>query len=234
MKYFLSLFYLLCLTTAAQEPKRMTRTLSADNAVIIREAGAVIVPKNDKLIVDIILGNHEQQSTDVQKDDEVLMANGKKVKTVKDLQEQYENTKVGDEFKIGLKRGENLLMAKFTKKSAEELNKAGGTMVMRMEQKEGEEVLPALGLAFSTKDKQVVVNNVLPTAANNFKSFSPKAGDLIVSINGKATTDAESFVESYDALKEGDKVTIVFFRDGKESRETFSKPKPMGRMIINR
>ncbi len=234
MKYFLSFFLIPGLITASQEPKRVTRTLSSDNSAIIREVGAVIVPKNDKLIVDIILGNYEHQAADVMKDDEVLMANGKKVKTVKDLQEQYENTKVGDEFKIGLKRGENLLMAKFTKKSEEELNKAGGTMVMRMEQKEGDEILPALGLSFSTKGKQVIINGVLPTAANNFKSFTPKEGDAIVSINGKSVAKAESFVEAYDALSEGDKVTLVFSRSGKESTVTFSKPKPMGRMIINK
>ena len=232
MKYFLVFFLIVSAMSAAQEPKRMTRSFSSDNAVIIREVSAVIVEKNNNLIVDIILGN--QEPSDVQKDDEVLMANGKKVKTVKDLQEQYEKAKVGDEFKIGLKRGENLLMAKFTKKSEEELNKAGGTMVMRMERKDGEEILPALGLSFGTKGKQIIINAVLPTAANNFKSFSPKSGDVIVSINGKSVTKAESFIEAYDALEEGDKVTIVLSRDGKENTEIFKKPKPMGRMIINR
>lgn len=233
MKYILTTLWIAGLLTA-QEPKRMTRSFSSDNAVIIREVGVVIVEKNNKLIVDIILGNHNQESSDIQKDDEVLMANGKKVKTAKDLQQQYENANVGDEFKIGLKRGENLMLAKFTKKSDEELNKAGGSMVMRMEKKEGEEILPALGLAFGTKDKQVVVNGVLPTAANNFKTFSPTSGDIIVSINGKSVTKAESFIEAYDALEEGDTVTIVLSRDGKENTEIFKKPKPMGRMIINR
>lgn len=234
MKFILTMLCIAGLMTAAQEPKRMMRSFSTDNAVIIREIGAVVVEKDNRLIVDIILGNNERQSSDVQKDDEVLMANGKKVKRANDLREQYDNAPAGGEFKIGLKRGDNLLLAKFTKKSNEELNKAGGGMVLKMERNDGEEILPALGLAFGTKEGRVVVNNVLPTAGNNFKSFAPKPGDLIVSINGKTVAKAESFVEAYDALNEGDKVTIVFSRDGKESKESFSKPKPMGRMIINK
>lgn len=234
MKHCLPLFLILQLTAAAQEPKRVTQTFSAEDAMIIREAGAVIMPKNDRLVVDIILGNHEQQPSVVQKDDEVLMANGKKVKTVKDLRGQYENTKIGDEFRIGLKRGEKLLMATFVKKSDEELNKAGGGMVMRMERKEGELMLPALGLTFETKENRVIINSVLPTAASNFKSFTPQTGDVIVSINGKSVATAEDLVDAYDKFNEGERIMLAFARDGKEHKETFSKPKPMGRMIINR
>ena len=155
------------------------------------------------------------------------------IKSIKDLREQYESANVGDEFKLGLKRGDNLLIAKFIKKSEEELNKmGGGKMMMRMEKKDGEEVLPALGLVFGTKNNRVSVVNTLPTAEHNFKSFMPKQGDIIVSINDKNVKSAEEFAKAYDTYEEGDKVTITFLRDGKESKETLSKPKPMGRMII--
>lgn len=220
---------------SAQEPKRVTRSFSPDNAVIIQEIGAVITTKDEKLIVEIILGNHEKEQADISKDDQVLMANGKKLKSIKDLRDHYENAKTGEEVKLGLKRGENLMITTFVKKSDEELNKAGnGTMVMRMEKKAGEEVLPALGLMVGTKKKSVVVNGTLPTVSKNFKSFEPKQGDVIVSINEKAVSKAEEFAEAYTELEEGENVTIVISRNGKEMKETFSKPKPMGRMIINK
>lgn len=217
-----------------QEPKRVMRSFSMDDAMIIREIGAVIVPKNDGLVIDIVLGNHEKETSEIQKDDAVLMANGKKIKSIRDLREQYESAKIGDEFKLGLKRGESLQIARFVKKSEEELNKDGskGGMVMRMERKEGEEVLPALGLMIGMKKNNVVVNGTLPTASNNFKTFEPNQGDVIVSINGKPVSKVEEFVEAYDRLKEGDNVTIIFSRDGKESKESFNKPKPMGRMMM--
>ncbi len=214
----------------------VSRSFSMDDAVIIREIGAVIVPKKEGLAVDIILGNHEKAAADVQKDDAVLMANGKKVKSVKELREQYASAAVGEEFKLGLKRGDNLLIARFVKKSEEELNKEGnsGGMVMRMERKEGEEVLPALGLIVGTEKSSAVVKGTLPTVSNNFKSFEPQKGDVIVSLNGKKMATAEDFVSAYDELKEGDNVTIVVARNGKEMKESFHKPKPMGRMMIRK
>ncbi len=219
----------------SQEPKRISRQFSMDDAVIIRELGAVIVPGKENLKVEIILGNNEKQNADIQKDDLVLMANGKKVRSVKELRELYENTKTGDEFKIGIKRGESLQLAKFTKKSEEELNKesgGNGRMVIRMEGKEGEQVLPALGLRLITKEKHAVVSGTLPTLDHNFKTFIPKENDVVLTLNGAKVSTAEEFDEVYTELKEGDSVTIEFSRNGKTSKETFAKPKPMGRMIM--
>jgi S1-C subfamily serine protease len=238
MKYTLvALILVVTSLTAAmdQEPKRMKRTISSDNAVIIREIGAVITPKEEQLIVEIILGNHEKTDTDIKKGDIILMANGKRVKTVKELRQQYDNANVGEEFKLGVKRDEHLLLVKFERKSDEELNKTGGGMVMRMEQKEGEVILPALGVKLATKDNAVVIIETLPTLSHNFRSNPPKAGDIILSINGHKVSSAEEFDDAYTELNEGDTVTILFSRNGKENKETFAKPKPMGRrMMITR
>lgn len=231
--FFLCAFIPLFLS-AAQEPKRITRTLSMDNAMIIREAGAAIVMKGDKLTVDIVFGNTEKQIIDIQKDDEVLMANGKKIKTIADLRESYAAAAVGAEYKLGIQRGEQLLIASFIKKSDEELNAGSGQggMVMRMERKEGEEILPALGLAIVTQKDRVVVSAVLPTAEKNFTSFKPKKDDVIISINEKNISTAESFASAYDAFNEGDRITIRFSRNGKQQTAAFDKPKPAGRTMM--
>lgn len=241
MKQILALLIVILVTAhtaysiPSQEPKRIMRQFNMDDAVIIRELGAVITTKDEKLTVDIILGNNEKQSSDIQKDDLILMANGKKVKSVKELRELYDNATAGEEIKIGLKRGENLMIAKFTKKSAEELNKEGhGQMVIKMDGDDGDKVLPALGLIITSKGKNAVVKGILPNAGKNFTAFVPKENDVIVSINGAKVSSAEEFDEAYTELNEGDKVTIEFSRDGKNSKETFSKPKPMGRMIMRK
>ncbi len=237
MKYIFVFFAaFVFITQGNQEPKRITRTLSMEDALIIREIGVVVVSKEKTLIVDIILGNNDQQQADIKKDDIILMANGKKVQTINDLRTLYENTTAGNEFKMGLKRGEHLQIAAFVKKSDQELNKDGGHggMVFKMEKKEGEEMLPALGLSFGTKKSGVVVSSVLPTAEKNFRSITPKEGDVIVSINGTRVVNAEAFVKAYDGVNEGESVTIVLSRRGKEMTETFTKPKPMRQMMITK
>jgi S1-C subfamily serine protease len=234
-KFMITAALLLCTTllTAWQEPRRITRSFPFDDAVILREIGAVVTPKEGKLSVEVVLGNNEQQSSEIRKDDIILMANGKKVPSVKELRKQYEQSKPGDAFKLGVKRGEELLLVSFVRKSEEEMNKqtGGGQMVMRMEQKEGEVLLPALGLKLATEEQAAVVKEVLPSAASNFTSFTPKSGDIIRSLNGTAVKSAEAFDEQYSALDAGTKVTIVIAQNGKDFTATFAKPKPKMMMI---
>ncbi len=219
--------------TARQEPKQITRSFSFDDAVILREIGAVVTPKNDKLTVEVVLGNNEQQASDIRKDDIILMANGKKVPTVKSLRTLYEKTEPGQEFKLGVKRGEQLMLVSFLRKSEEEMNKqtGGKQMVMRMEQKEGEVLLPALGLKLVTKERSAVVEEVLPSASSNFTAFMPKKGDAIRSINGADVNSADAFDEKYTTLEQGSTVTIIFVRGGTENTASFTKPKPKMMMI---
>ncbi|NUN70190.1 MAG: PDZ domain-containing protein [Bacteroidetes bacterium] len=233
MRKLIILLTLYSLLTAGQEPKRITRTFSLDDAVILREIGAVVTPKEERLAVEVVLGNNEQQSSDIRKGDVILMANGKKLSTMKDLRGLYEKCAPGQEFKLGVKRGESLMMVSFTRKSDEEMNKqtGGGQMVMRMEQKEGEVLLPALGLKLTTKDRAAVIIEVLPSASSNFETAVPKKGDIIRTLNGTAVASAEEFDELYTPIGKGATVTIVLARDGKEYTASFPKPQPKMMMI---
>jgi len=89
-------------------------------------------------------------------------------------------------------------------------------------------------LILGTKNKSAIVTKTLPSVTKIFKSYEPKKDDIIVSINETTVSSAEEFADAYDKFNEGDTVSIVLSRDGKEMKETFSKPKPMGRMIFNR
>ena len=43
-----------------------------------------------------------------------------------------------------------------------------------------------------------------------------REGDVITNLNKKPVTDLRAFSEALKALQPGDKVTVVFTRDGKE------------------
>lgn len=240
MRPMLALFSLLALFSGVahcQEPKMITRTFNADDAAMLREANALIVLKDGGLVVDVILGNSDAPASELKKGDKILMANGKKVRTVKELQELYKATAAGSEMKLGAERDGNLFLVKFVRKSEEEMNAANagnGRMVMRFEAKQGERILPALGLRVMTEKKHAVVAGTLPNVGRNFTAYTPAEKDIIVSLNGKNVSSAEGFDESYSALKEGAEVSIVFEREGKSTTVTFPKPKAAGQMIIRR
>ena len=229
---------LIAATISVSQPQRQMMTFSAYDAFILREVGAVVLQNDGALVVAIVPAKDqrpkETQDVNIEKDDKVMMANGKRVKNIKELRNAYEKTEVGAEFKLGMKRGEDLLIATITRKSAEDLDKQGGTMTMHMSKKEGEEVLPALGLIVGTKNKHVSVNGVLPTASGNFKEFMPKEGDAILSINATSVSDVREFVGMYDEIKTASPVRIVFQRGEKADTVDFKKPQPQGRMIIRK
>ena len=55
------------------------------------------------------------RDVDLKTEDRILMANGKRIKTVADFKELYESLPVGEELKMGLRRGEEMRMASFQK-----------------------------------------------------------------------------------------------------------------------
>jgi S1-C subfamily serine protease len=211
---------------------------SADKTFMLNELGAIITEKEKTLTVERIPPKQsrpkEAQDIDLQKGDIVLMANGKRVKTISDLRATYEKTTISDDFKMGVKRGENQFIISVKKKSEEELAKAGGPMRRIMKSNDGDEILPALGLIISEKEKKVFVSKSLPNASENFKEFTPQENDIIASINAKPVTSAKEFVGAYDALETGAQVTIELIRKEKSATVTIAKPKPQGKMIIHK
>lgn len=198
----------------------------------LRELGALISSDKDRLRVDHIMPGDKRPKgyadVDLQEGDIILMANAKKVKEVGALKELYEGMKVGEVFKMGIKRDEAMMLVSFTIADPKDLPK----MQMRMiTSGDGGDVeaLPALGLIISMKGKAVEVLDILPDGA------APKAGaqkgDLILELNGKKTRTVKGFVDTYDSLPVGSNVTLKLDRAGKSMTFSFSKPVPGGSVM---
>jgi S1-C subfamily serine protease len=238
IQVFLALALCLPFLTRAQDPKPQMMMFSADNSFMLQELGAIIVEKEKVLTVEMMppkeIRSKETKEIDLQKGDIVQMANGKRMRTIKDFQDIYEKTSIGSEFKMGIRRGETQFLVALTKKSNEELAKAGGPMRRMITKKEGEEILPALGLIISEKNKRIVISSVLPNATPNFKEFEPKENDVIASVNGKPVGSIKEFLSVYDGLSTGDKVTMELVRNSKATSVTFAKPQPQGKILMRK
>ena len=93
-----------------QEPSGGARTMrfNANSVVFIRELGAIVALEQKALVVKMVAPKDrrakEMADVDLQVNDEVGMANGTRVTTIKEFRSLYEKTPVGSEFKMGVRR----------------------------------------------------------------------------------------------------------------------------------
>lgn len=235
---------------SADEKQPQMRMFAAGEVVSLAELGAIIVDRDGNLAVEIInAAEHRPEAyktVDLRKDDLIVMLNGKKLTTLAELQKGYEGFPIGNELKFGVKRGKDMMIVAFKKGDPKSFrmdfndvtmgDSTGAKPQMRIVTHRpggGEgEVLPAVGLILSAAKGGVQVSGTLPHVGDVFTANTPKDGDHIVSIQNKPVKTMTDFLDVFDNLTVGDKVTMVLSRDGKELTTTFVKPKPMGGPMI--
>ncbi len=240
---------LFCEVFAAEEKKPQMRMFNPGELVLLDEVGAIIVARDGSLIIEIINpAEHRQEAykaVDLRKDDVILMLNGKKVTSLDELERGYQGFPVGGELKFGVKRGKDMVVVAFTKGDPKAFrgdfnemsmgDSTGGrtmTVVRKSGDAGGDEVLPAVGLILKSTKTGVTIAGTLPHVGDVFATNTPKASDRIVSIQDKPVKSMADFLNVFDNLTNGDKVTMTIERDGKSLTTSFIKPKPMGGPMI--
>ena len=103
------------------QAQQMVR-IDGSKSAIMMEIGAVVTIEGKKLIVENVLPkemrSEENKNADIQKGDEVLYINSKKVTDVKELRKIYEEVKAGAEVKLGIDRKGNKFFVTFKKGDA--------------------------------------------------------------------------------------------------------------------
>jgi len=107
----------------------------------IEEIQSIITEHNDVILVEAVLppDTRLEQYRDIQisKNDTVLMVNGKRVGSVKDLEKMYKDYAVGEEFKLGVRGKDGLRIVAFKKADPGQFPKKR-VMKMTVEEKDGE------------------------------------------------------------------------------------------------
>ena len=216
-----------------QEPAKSTQTFKIDagNAVIIRELGAVITEENERVAVKFIPPKDrrpkEIAGEDIEVGDEVGMANGKRVTRISELRKLYEETPVGSEFKLGVKRNGQPRIVTFAKKDPKEAMQ-GGMMIVGGDGKPGgARFFPALGMGLDQREKKVIIGKALPNLIAGLKE-----GDQIETLNEKRVSNVDDFAKELDATKVGAELKFGLVREGKKISVSAPRPEPRGQMMI--
>jgi S1-C subfamily serine protease len=219
------------------------------------ELGAVIVDngKEIKFLHVMPAGNRPKayKDVDVQAGDVILMCNGKRLKTLKDLEETYKATAVGAEFKMGVRRNEDRFIVALPKADPRDLPQmkmsiqttegpnagAGGGKIQRFVFGSGQgsdDVAPlmGLGLIIGKKDNVLKVVGVMPDAAKAWGGADIKQDDIIESFNGEKINSTQQLAEMYEKLAIGTKIELQYKRGDKTMQASLTKPEAKGKMIM--
>jgi len=206
---------------------------------VLEELGAVMVQQGDDVKIVIVLPVDQRKAAwrdvDLQPEDFVLMANGKRIRTVEDIAELYKALNPGDELKLGIRRGQEMRLIGLTKADPAHLPRVQRMMVTSSGA--GGSLTPVLGLGLVLTDREgaVVVQTVLPNAPEPIKNGGPVAGDAIVALNGSAVKDGPAFTSMYDELATGAAMRLTFRHENREKTVELPKPDaPAGPAIIRR
>ena len=216
-----------------------TRYMQIEGEIFqLPELGALIAAQGDTVSFMMVREPEARPKgygdIDAKEKDEVLMMNGKRIKSTEMLKEMYEAMAVGDEIKLGVRRDGQMFILSFPKIDPANAPK----MVVRTMSAEGDtgEILPLPELRIMLVEEagKVMVQSLPVDAAAEVSGLDTKEGDALTAINGKAISSTKEFQDIYQSLQTGDTVKIEVSRGGKTVTSSFSKPEPLGKVMIRR
>lgn len=236
-------------TSIAQEMQTMI--YDGDSMIMLPEIGCIIKIEDEKLIVqmkmDIDNASIKQADIDLQKNDVIAMMNGKRLKSKKDFDDLYGGIAEGEKVKMGVKRGQDMLIVSFDKPAPISSQIPGNKKIIMGGPSGGdtkavfsqdgdninlnlegniEGMLPILEIGMILgEDDGVKIMNLLPNFADIFPEGKFVVNDLISALNGTKIATTDEFQKAFSEISTGDDVTITMLRDGKTIEETFKKPK---------
>jgi len=233
----------------------MAMTFSSDDGLFIPGVVAMVLNSDGVFKFDFVSPADRRdpdfKDVDIRKGDVLIMLNGKRVKSVEQLHELFDAIKVGDEVKLGLRRGKDMLIASFPKA---EMNQSGGGMVvtetedagnaggpkvmtrtMTVGGPEGDAIpLVQFGAVLIEKDGTLQVGPKLQLQGMKAKEINLAEGDVVLAINGTDVKSAGQFRPVYDKLAEGADVNLKVKRGEETIDVTFAKPSMGGMKVITR
>lgn len=217
----------------AEKAERRIKVEPGD-IVIIDGIGAVIEKDGDGPVIRMVPPPEQRakgyQAVDVAEGDIILMINGKRVATPADVRIVIDSLEVGDEIKMGVKRGREMLIVSLPKAEASpgmvrqivmtaggEDSEGGEGGVVREVVTVGGGAVPVIDAALLLADNDGVleVAALIDNLVENIDGYVPQAGDRITAVQGTEVSSVEDFQNVLAELEAGSEVEITCF-DGKE------------------
>jgi S1-C subfamily serine protease len=255
----LPVFFLAIAFSLSVQAQTVTRWVTSEGETYdLREVGAFITLEGEQVKVAMVMPKEARpkayREVDIQQGDMILYLNGKRIKTVKDFAEKYNELAIGDTMKIGVRRKDERFIVAFSKADPKELpapvmrkvmvgpdgkiiqEETSGGQVRRMviDDANGREItpVPGLGWLIGSMDGKVKIINKLPIPSKELENIDIQEGDVLQMLNGEKIAGVGRFVEMYDKIAVGAQIELKYARKEKVLTASFTKPQAQGNIMI--
>jgi S1-C subfamily serine protease len=191
---------------------QFTQVKSESNEVFnLPEVGALIVQFKNTFKVQFVAPENVRQDQykkiDLRKDDIILLINGKHINKFDELKSAYDKLKIGQEFKLGIKRNKQSLAVDIMKADPKSLPQKK-SFVSLGQHSENKFLLAGIGLLIINVNEKPMINKM----ANNdqVKQAGLSEGDVLTELNGIQIKSYSQFKNTWESLGNGRDVTIRF------------------------
>ncbi|HTK83102.1 MAG TPA: PDZ domain-containing protein [Bacteroidota bacterium] len=220
--------------------KTMEKTVVGmpDDMFDMAELAVIVGVQEGKVVIDNVMDKNmrpkENESVDIQPGDVIMMANGKRIKSIQDLKDAYAAAEIGSEVKLGLQRNDQMSIASFAKADPAKMPKRRIMINRGGEGGRDMMMLSGAGMLVGSKGKEVTIEDVMSDGPSALKDADAKKGDLITAVNDTKVTSFKEFADAFKKVGVGEKVTIHTSRNNKNISFTFTKSDGGAQRIIRR
>ena len=250
--------FLILVSFSVQAQMIMKKAGSKDGDIfLIDELAAIVIGEEKSIKIEHAMPAdnrpEEYRHIEIKQDDEILMVNKKRVKTINQLQTIYDEAETGEVIKLGIRRGDEMFIVEFAKMDSEKMGKRkmmvmtktidsdeGGEKVstkifsnkMMLDDSEGPiEPLLGIGLILQEKNGEVFI---IKNMENFEKTKNIQEGAELISIMGQKVESLKQVTQIFKELETGEDVVLKISSEKKEYSITFQKPEAKARKIIHR
>jgi len=230
----LGILFLAIFTVSISQAQQM-RTIkleSEDEILMLEEIGGILLNSDEGIKVEMAIPADQRpekfKTVNIKTGDIIKMLNGKSVKNVADLKAVYDISKPGDEFKFGIKRDKEMLIARLVRATPDELPNLKIRTAAADDNNPYAATLVGNGLMLKEAKGRIFIDDVLPELAKSLGDNIPAVGDEILTIQGKRIESLEMLSNVYEKIKLGDKVTLTFKTESEEYTIIINKMNQQG------
>lgn len=222
------------IATAQAQQGDTTTSHQVSGAIMMSEIAAIAgVAKGDLVaLIEVLPADARpaaNQDLDVRQGDQILMVNGQRVRELEDLNTVYSGLAIGDEVKLGIKRGSERFILRFEKQKAQAVSssQSGGSRMVMISAEGGDVALMHEDhVMLGVEDDSVKVTHQLASGG------ALEEGDVLIGLNGEALASIDDFNRIYRDIAIGGQISLTVLRGGSEFNVVINKAEmPKGMMI---
>jgi PDZ domain-containing secreted protein len=187
--------------------------LETDEVFNLPEVGALIVLFKNTFKIQFVAPENVRQAPykniDLRKDDIIMTVNGQNVKKIAEIKNAYNKLKIGQDFRLGIKRNKQTLLVNILKADPKNLPQKKSFSPFD-QHSDNKVLLSGLGVVIINVNDKPMINKIFNKDNEEIKKAGLSEGNLLTFMNGQAIKTFSQFKTSWESFSAGQDINLWF------------------------